>query len=291
MEKFSREKIIGIAATVLIHAMAAVLLYFLVLTPPDELPEKGIEVILGVDDGDMVKARSDEAAPPAAPPPAPVQPVPPASQEKLMIQNIEESLALPHEEPKKPQKSLEQIQKEREEAERLEQERREREEAERIERERKEKEEAERLEQQRKEDEARKAAENSIANAFSKGNLMNKKTEAEKDAATKGSQLGNSETGQTGGVGVSFSLEGREPGVEGIVRPKEKLQAEGRVVVDITVNPSGFVIVASINLKKTNTVDPALREAALKAARKTTFNTIADVNNQSGTITYNFKLK
>ena len=40
MEKFSKEKIIGAAATVLVHALVVVLLYFLILTPPVELPER-----------------------------------------------------------------------------------------------------------------------------------------------------------------------------------------------------------------------------------------------------------
>ena len=75
------------------------------------------------------------------------------------------------------------------------------------------------------------------------------------------------------------------------MRPGEKLQAAGRVVVDITVNPSGKVIDASINTRMTNTADLKLRNAALKAAKATIFNSIAGVDNQRGTITYNFELR
>ena len=66
--------------------------------------------------------------------------------------------------------------------------------------------------------------------------------------------------------------------------------AEGRVVVTITVNPAGKVIHTSIN-KRTNTANAALRKAAEDAARKATFNAVGGVNNQTGTITYYFKLK
>ena len=40
-----------------------------------------------------------------------------------------------------------------------------------------------------------------------------------------------------------------------------------------------------------NTVNPTLRKAAEEAARKARFNKVDGVNNQSGTITYYFKLK
>ena len=282
MEKFSKEKIIGAAATVLVHALVVVLLYFLILTPPVELPEKGVEVMIGVDVGSVADARLD-AAPQAAPEPVPVQPAPSAPEEQLMTQDMEESLALPPEEAKKPEKTPEEIQKEKLLAERLEQERLEKEEAERLEQ--------ERLEKERREEEARKAAENSIANAFSKGSLMNKKTESEKDETAKGSVQGNSNAGKTDDVGISFSLEGRDPLGDGIVVPKEKLQSAGKVVVNITVNPVGNVIDASINPDGTDTADMKLRNAALKAARATVFSSIAGVDNQRGTITYNFKLK
>lgn len=270
MKKHSKEKIIGVAGTLLVHIIIAALLYFMVLTPSVKLPEKGVEVMMGLDIEDYAKAQFNEA-PSAVEEPVPVQTVTPVPEEPLMTQDSEESLALPPEKPKeetpkKPEKTPEQIQREKEEA--------------------------ERKERERKEAEARKAAENSIANAFNKGSMMNKKGDSpEKKEVVKGSAEGNSNAGQPTGVGVSFSLEGRNPCADGIVKPKEKLQAEGRVVVDITVNPDGRVIVANINAQKSNTVDNTLREAALKAAKATIFNSIAGVDNQSGTITYNFELR
>ena len=271
MDKFSKEKIIGIAGTVIVHLLLALLLYFLVLDTPPAPSEKGIEVMLGMDVENVAMAQPAEVKP-VAPQPAPITPAPTAPEEPLMTQDSEESVALPPEKPKKeqpkptvPEKTPEQIQKEKEEA--------------------------ERIERERKEAEARKAAENSIANAFSKGSNMSKKEDAVSDEPSKGSPQGNSDAGAQTGIGVSFSLEGREPGTDGIIVPKEKLQAAGRVVVDITVNPAGKVIDASINTRMTNTADLKLRNAALKAARATIFNSIAGVDNQRGTITYNFELR
>ena len=73
-------------------------------------------------------------------------------------------------------------------------------------------------------------------------------------------------------------------------RPVYNVQEEGRVVVSITVNPAGQVIATSIN-RQTNTVNAALRKAALDAAKKARFNAVEGVNNQTGTITYYFNLR
>ena len=59
----------------------------------------------------------------------------------------------------------------------------------------------------------------------------------------------------------------------------------------MTVNPAGVVIDANVNVGQTNTVNNTLRQAALNAAKKARFNTVSGVNNQMGTITYNFKLR
>ena len=79
-------------------------------------------------------------------------------------------------------------------------------------------------------------------------------------------------------------------GEGGLPRPVYNVQEEGRVVVSITVNPAGQVIATSIN-RQTNTVNAALRKAALDAAKKARFNAVEGVNNQTGTITYYFNLR
>ena len=76
---------------------------------------------------------------------------------------------------------------------------------------------------------------------------------------------------------------------------KVVLAKNGALTIDgdnwATVAPDGKVISAGINPAKTNTADLKLREAALKAAKSTIFNSIAGVDNQEGTITYNFELR
>lgn len=93
----------------------------------------------------------------------------------------------------------------------------------------------------------------------------------------------------TGSYGT-WDLGGRD--ILGVMpRPEYNgIQEEGRVVVTITVDPEGNVTKAEIN-NRTNTTSSQLRTAALEAARKTKFNAIVGDNNQTGTITYYFKLK
>ena len=270
MKKLSKEKIIGIAGTVAVHVLLAVLLYFLVLNNPPAPREKGVEVMMGVDIENVAMAQVNEA-PAVVPKPVPVKPTPTVPEEQLMTQDSEESIALPPEKPKKEQQKPKKQEKTPEQI-------------------RKEKEEAERKEQERKEEEARKAAENSIANAFNKGSMMSKKGDSDKDESTNGSVQGNSDAGLSYGKGISFSgnLEGR--GCDGLAIPKEKLQAEGKVVVEVVVAPNGNVINATV-IKGTDTPDPNLRNAAMKAAMNTVFKSIAGVDNETGTITYNFELR
>ena len=99
----------------------------------------------------------------------------------------------------------------------------------------------------------------------------------------KGAQMGSK--GTTEGTGIQGSPTGNAP--EGAAY---NVQDEGIVVVSITVNPAGHVIATSID-RKTNTINSALRKAAEDAAKKARFNAVSGLNNQTGTITYYFKLK
>ena len=91
------------------------------------------------------------------------------------------------------------------------------------------------------------------------------------------------------GTQVTFDLNGRNISGDGLPIPINTGQEEGRVVVTITVNPDGQVITTSINLR-TNTSNTELRKAAEDAAQKARFNRVDGINNQTGTITYYFKL-
>lgn len=131
-----------------------------------------------------------------------------------------------------------------------------------------------------------------IAGAFGKGTKMGSRGNGESGEGIQGSATGNSNIGKTSGIGGygTFDLDGRSLGEGGLPMPVYNVQEEGRVVVTITVNPQGQVIRTSIN-KRTNTVNASLRKAAEEAARKARFNAVNGVNDQTGTITYYFKLK
>ena len=156
---------------------------------------------------------------------------------------------------------------------------------------------AEELEAQKRAEAERQAAERAaqqMASAFGKGFEMGSKGETteQPEEGTQGIETGVSEAEKTVGVGVqgTFDLNGRSLSGEGLPKPINTVQAEGRVVVTITVNPAGQVIATSINLR-TNTSNPQLRKAAEDAARRARFNATDGIDNQTGTITYYFKLR
>lgn len=107
----------------------------------------------------------------------------------------------------------------------------------------------------------------------------------------QGSTEGNANTGLDQGIGGygNFSLAGRSLGAEGLPKPAYVAAESGVIVVSITVNPQGEVIATGI-ARGTTIDNAAMREAALKAARKAKFNRIDGLNNQSGTITYRYRL-
>ena len=161
-------------------------------------------------------------------------------------------------------------------------------------------------EKKRKEEEARKEAERKAReeaerkeaeriNSLVSGALSSSSSQS--GAESKGSPNGNSQTGaESGNAGYgSFDLGGRGLAKgESLPRPQyDNSNIEGRLVVDITVNPSGRVINATINSQKSDNKIASnlnMRNRALEAARKATFEAIKESNNQNGTITYTFKI-
>jgi len=273
-----KEKLIGLLGTLLVHGVVLLLLWFLFIRAAEPQAESGVPVLLGAEllaqgDGDRYEMTEVDVQP--VPQEISAQPENNFSQvgEEILSQDMEETVAIEpkkeeekakEETPKQPAQPTPEQPKEKTEAEL-------RAEAERA---------------------AAEAAARSIAGAFGKGNSMNNRGEATTGTGIQGSTEGNSETGKatgTGGYG-SFDLNGRTLGEGGLPRPDYTVQDEGRVVVTIIVNPAGQVISADIH-RRTNTVNATLRKAALDAARKARFNAVSGVNNQSGTITYYFKLK
>lgn len=282
-----QNKITGIVGTIILHVVVLLLLLLLKLVAPEPQEEGGVPVMLGntetaqgTDDpysltevDVLPQPETSLPEPEVAPEPEVKQPMITQDDEPSIVVKKEKSKTekkkteikkpVKEEKSKQPVKPVEQP-KEKTEAEK-------RAEAERA---------------------AAQAAANKIAGAFGKGSQMGSKGNAGSGTGVQGSPDGNASEGKTSGVGGygTFDLNGRSLGAGGLPVPVYNVQDEGRVVVTIVVNPAGQVISTSIN-KRTNTVNPTLRKAAEEAARKARFNKVDGVNNQSGTITYYFKLK
>lgn len=134
-----------------------------------------------------------------------------------------------------------------------------------------------------------KMAAQRTSNAFNKAAKMERTTTD--DLPEKEGDEGAEQAGSDGTTDLAARLNMDGRSLQGVLpMPLYTVQAEGRVVVSITVSPEGKVLYTSIH-KETNTVNRALRDAAERAAKKTTFNRVKSVSNQIGTITYDFKLK
>lgn len=279
-----QSKVTGIIGTLAFHVLVLLLLFLFKLAVPEKQEEGGVPVMLG--NTELAQGNSDpytmtevDIMPqPETSVPEPVQPEPEVEQ-PMITQTDEPSIQVKEEKPKQEKPKVEKPKKETPKKP-----------VEKPAEKPKEKTEAEKRAEAEKT--AAEAAANKIAGAFGKGSQMGSKGNAASGSGVQGSTQGNASDGNTHGVGGygTFDLNGRSLGPGGLPVPVYNVQDEGRVVITIVVNPAGQVISTSIN-KRTNTVNPALRKAAEEAARKARFNSVDGVNNQSGTITYYFKLK
>jgi len=268
MTKKQQRHIIASAGTVLFLLLVFLLLWFVYLTAVVPEEQEGVEVAFGeVENAGGYMAQQSEAVPlPAPQPTAPKASAP--SDNDLMTQEDEESLAL--------RKQQEEAEKARRQAE-----------ADRLQRER---EEQARLERERQEREAAEAAERAkqaeaIAKANALGSLFGNNGS---DAKGSGDGQGNGQKGNPVGHGSSggndWSLAGR--GIHGTLpRPANSFNQEGKVIVEIRVNAAGQV--TNARHKGGNISDKQTIQLALDAAKKAKF-TEGD-HDQIGTITYNFK--
>lgn len=290
MDRRKKGKYIGALGALLVHvAVIALLILVSFIVPQPDEDAGGISVMMGdvdtasgFDDPSLVDVdiMDEDAAEPVK-----TEPELPSEQD-LLTQTEEETVTLKPktEAPKKETVKAKEVVKPKEPVKKPE-----KTEAEKAS-------EAKRLAEEKAERErkaAEEAARKRVSGAFGKGAQMtgNKGTAAS-GAGTEGSKQGNSSTGAktgSGGYGT-FDLGGRSLGTGSLPKPAYNVQEEGRVVVNITVNPAGQVISTGIN-PQTNTVSSALRKAAEDAAKKARFNTIEGVNNQTGTITYYFNLR
>lgn len=292
MENKKKGKFVGWTGALLVHVVLVAFLVLACIEVPEPMEEGGMPVMLGeVPDAggrSLPTLTEVDVLPQEAP-----QPEVPAesAEQELLTQEEEETVAVkPKSQPVK-KKTLQPVVKQpvpkKTEPKKTEPKKPEKSAAEKAEEERK--------LAEAKAEQARKAAEEAarqrVSGAFGKGAQMAGRGDGQ-GQGTQGSPTGNASSGAATGVGGygSFSLDGRSLGPGGLPKPVYNVQEEGRVVVNITVNPQGVVVAATIN-PQTNTINSALRKAALDAARKARFNTIEGLTSQSGTITYNFKLK
>lgn len=124
---------------------------------------------------------------------------------------------------------------------------------------------------------------NSISKANSNNGVVSNSLEGGSPNGIKNS-TGNSQSG-------SFSLEGRS--IAGsLVTPPYTRNSEGKIVINIKVNREGAVTDASYNPQHSTISDANMIEAATKAAMNTRFSRKSDaLFVQTGTITYNFRLR
>ena len=146
----------------------------------------------------------------------------------------------------------------------------------------------------REEEEQRKrnAINQQVSGAFGSGTTgQNRQGTGSTGSGIQGNPQSTSSAGSPSGTGYGeFNLGGRTLGAGGLPRPDYSVQEEGRIVINITVDPNGNVIYAEIG-KGTNIDNNVMQKSALDAARKAKFNSISGNNNQSGTITYRYLLK
>ena len=278
MKRISKEKVIGILASILIHALVVLLLYVLVLVRPEKQQEESAVVL-----GDFEAAMGEELAmtevdvvEQTASVPEPAEEVPSVSapEENLVTQEQEESMPVVKKE-KQPEKKVEEETdiKAKEEAERKA----------KAEAERKAKEEAERKAKAEAERKA-KETESNVASAFKKGNSAFGGAGTETDGKKDGLPDGNSS------IGITANVKGRTP--RSLASPPKRAKnVEGVIVVDVTVEPDGTVKNPIINRGKTTISDNILRNEALKAAANSRFDVIPGVDQSVGTITYRYTLK
>lgn len=275
--KFNKDDLYSLLGSVGFHLLILLVLSLTILSTVVPEEDSGVLVNFGnVDEaaGTFEPLNTGQEPMEETTPPPPPTPAVETAKEELVTQDVEESVGLAEAKKKKEE------QRKKEEAIKREQDR--------IQK--------EKLEQQRLADAQRQkelAIKNKVAGAFGAGSAAgSSQGSGETGSGNQGSPFGNSDHGANDGVGGygSFSLNGRSIGAGGLPRPAYTIQEEGRIVINITVDPKGNVIFAEIG-KGTNIDNASMRRSALEAARRAKFNSISGSNNQSGSITYRYSLR
>lgn len=286
--KFHSEKGKGIAGTVIIHLILFAVLIFVSFSVDPPKNEEGIMVNFGTDETGLGMI---EPSPPAvqeaisAPPPS--KPAVKTAEDPLLTQNNEEAPEVKKVDPEAERKKLEKKEADKKLRDQREAERIVKAQAE-IERKRIE------AEQQRQSDIINRTK-NALANSKNAGTNSTSEGIAG-GTGNQGVPTGSLDSkvyapgGGTGDKGISYDLQGR--GFQKLPPPKYDYQAEGKVVVEVSVDRAGKVVQATPGIKGSTTLDEYLLRVAKEAALQATFEVKQDAPAvQKGTITYNFILK
>ena len=255
----------GFIGTCLFHGLLLILLLYMAFRTPLPLPvEQGILVDFGNSNtgfGNIEPRMSD---------PAPVQSQPAAtaanrSEQQTLTQDVEESVALPENRREQPREQPREAQNE-----------------------------------VRNETPVTPAATTPVERTVDSRAMYPGRGDPSSAATSQGEAGGQGNQGvPTGapnvykygeGIDIGGGLAGR--GVVGsLPKPVYNVQDYGIVVVTITVNSEGIVTKAAAGARGTTTLNPILRDAAERAALETKFSPNPNVVEQTGTISYTFKLE
>ena len=267
----TKEQIYGFGSSTVLCLLISLLLRFVFLQTEVRAEAESVFVEVGI--VEQASGMADPASsgekeeipdmmpiPEVVPDPAPSTPLPP-----VITQTAEQTIAIEAEKKRKEQEQR--IEQERREAERK------------------------RLEEEQR---RRDAIDRQMADAFGAGNAANEsRGTAASGSGNQGSPQGNAAAGAptgAGGIG-SFDLKGRSLRGGDLPRPAYNVQEEGSIVVEITVNPQGDVIDATVRPRGTDIANVNMRRSAEEAAKKAKFNRITGDQNQIGAITYRYTLK
>lgn len=296
LTKSQRRGALAIAIALVLHLGLGVVLYLLHMTGripppkatelllvdvalPTELPAGGSEAGATAPPEEPLPIATPQPKPTPEPPrPTTPKPTKPTPAQPLVTQRHEESLQVAERERERlaQERAREQAARQAREQERLEREREAREQAAR--------EQAAREKVKRREAQRNRARGN-VAGAFASG----------RGQGSQGAGSGDSGAGAgtaSGRSSGSYDLGGRSIVSNGgnLTRPITRGAIRGQVNVRIVVNSAGRVIEARVEPRGTTIVDNAVRQAAIDAARSTTFNAREGVDEQRGTISYLFEI-
>jgi len=244
-----KDKGIAVAGTIVVHALAVLVLFLMAFRTPLPLPgEEGVEVDLGMMNQGMGNIQPDKPAIPVAAQPQQQQS---KSKEDIVTQNDEEAPAIEQPKINKPKQETKPV-------------------------------------EQPKQTSDPRAIYHSSNNSQDGGSEGITGQPGDQGKPNGLADVHQYEGPGGSGNGVTYNLGGRgAKHLEN--RALDELPEEGIIVVEIWVNPDGKVIRAKAGAKGTEVSNLEMRKIAEKYALSSTFNSKKDAPpEQHGTITYNF---